>query len=654
MAYMSIWDSPVRVNLVFSNPDLHDIALPNGDHKKDSSFEILSYITNTTAREDGRDWSLPAGQLPPSETEGRSALEPFGKKSFANVPPVLADYVPRPDLVNAVTLELLQTDRHPILSLTGPGGIGKTTVTIAALHAIKNQDDMPYGVILWISARDIDLLESGAKPVRPRVVTQEDIARASVELLEPSERTLPDFSATKYFEKCLRSGAAGSTLFVLDNFETVQSPADIFSWLDTHIRPPNKIIITTRIREFRGDFPLEISGMTDKQADTLINQHSARLNIRELISSSYKQQLISESDRHPYVIRIMLGQVAEKRRPVKPERIMADSDHILRTLFERTYSALEPGAQKAFLLLSSWRVFVPEVAIRAVLIRPGSDKFDVNKAMDQLHRFSLVERLPAEEENHELVGTPLAASTFGRMKLQTSTFRVSVEEDRKLLMEFGPGRGKNAHQRVLPRIEALYKYVASQTQEDSGAFEKFKPILEFLAESLPSAFIQLSDFAWEIDDSIEMKRQSINYLRRYIEVASLTEKQGQEVWRKIAERCRTIRETTEEIHALCEAALLSASNSDELGNYANRLNSRIRDMKSENVEEARSLEVRDLIHRVIEKMEHHLSTLTATNCSRLAWLCLNVGNKERARDVAQMGLERDPHNEYCQGPRSTS
>jgi len=387
-------EAPVRVDLVFSGPDLHDIALPNGNHKN-GTFELISYISNDLTRQDGSNWSSPVGQLPPSETEGDAVLEPFGQ-THANVPPVLDDYVPRPDLVDAVVRELLQTDRHPILSLTGPGGIGKTTVTIAALHAISNQSDLPYEVILWISARDIDLLESGAKPVRPRVINQHDISRAAVDLLQPQEMTSSNFNATVYFERCLRQGAAGTTIFVLDNFETVQNPADVYTWLDTHVRLPNKVLITTRIREFRADFPIEIGGMTEEQAALLIDRHSDRLDIRELISSHYKSALISESDGHPYVMRIMLGQVAAERCAVTPERIMARSEHILRALFERTFGALSPGAQKVFLLLSSWRVFVPEIAIEAVLFRPGNDRFNVEDALNQLHQFSLVERLDAE------------------------------------------------------------------------------------------------------------------------------------------------------------------------------------------------------------------------------------------------------------------
>ena len=633
----------VRVNLVFTGPDLHDIALPNGRYNN-GTFEILSYITNDLVREEGSAWSLPAGQLPPSDTEGDEVLELFGRTS-ANVPPMLADYVPRPDLVNEVERELLQTDRHPILSLTGPGGIGKTTVAIAALHAISGRDLLPYEVILWISARDIDLLESGAKPVRPRVVTQDDISRAAVDLLEPKERFSPGFNATRYFEECLREGAAGNTIFVLDNFETVQSPVDVYAWLDTHVRLPNKILITTRIREFRADFPVDIGGMTEEQASLLVDQHSERLSIQGLISTAYKRQIIAESDGHPYVIRMMLGQVATQGRAVAPQRIMASADHILRALFERTYTALLPGAQRIFLLLSSWRVFVPEVAIEAVLLRPGNDRFNVAEALDQLHRFSLVERLEAEEVDHVLVGVPLAASIYGRVKLETSVFRVSIEQDRKLLIEFGPGRGRGAKQRILPRIENLYKTVAQRAQRNPSLFEQYRPILEYLAQAVPIAFLQLSNLVWEFDDSVQAKAEAKEYLRRYLEVGAESSKEA--VWLKLAGRCRSSGDFIGEIHALCEAALLSSLDVNDLGRYANRLNGRIRELKSDGIDEAWSPEVQEFLHKVAAKMESHLEELTATDFSRLAWLYLNVGNEERALDIARFGIEREPHNDYC-------
>ena len=637
-------EKPIRVNLIFSDADLSDVWLPNGNYKN-GMFETLSYATNDERRREANKWSLPPGQLPPSETEGDMELEPLGRTS-ANVPPILPDYVSRSELVQAIKQELLDIERHPILSLIGPGGIGKTTLAIVAIHEISNDKDIPFEVVLWISARDIDLMETGAKPVRSRVISQTDISRVAVDLLDPHERTNEEFNADRYFEKCLREGAAGTTLFVLDNFETVQSPADVFTWIDTHVRLPNKVLITTRIRDFRGDFPIEVAGMTETQASLLIDQHSDRLNINYLISQSYKEQLISESDGHPYVIRILLGQVATERRAIAPERIMAGSDRILRALFERTYAALTPEAQQVFLLLSSWRVFVPEVALESVLLRPGRERINFRETLDQLLRFSLVERLDADEEAQGLVGVPLAASIYGRAKLEASPLKVSVEEDRKLLMEFGPGRGRSAGQQILPRIEKLYRSIANKAQSDHSVFEERRPILEFLADRIPRAFLRLSDLVLEVDKSEQSENRSKDYLRRFIEVASGSEKR--EAWLSLADRCRSSQDPIGEIHAICEVALLLGTDLDGLVALANRLDNRLRELKDNRSEDAWSPEVRVLLNKIIQVMEQHLPDLNATGCSRLAWLYLYVNNEARARDIARAGIERDPDNIHCQ------
>jgi hypothetical protein len=165
-------------------------------------------------------------------------------------------HIPRNSLEARVREELVMKDRHPIVSLTGPGGIGKTTLALAAIGEITKIEPAPYDVILWISARDIDLLDSGPKTVAPRVVRKNEIARAAVELLEPQERHDPGFQPETYFQTILSNGAAGPTLFVFDNFETLESPADVFNWVDTHIRLPNKALITTRSGILRAITPL--------------------------------------------------------------------------------------------------------------------------------------------------------------------------------------------------------------------------------------------------------------------------------------------------------------------------------------------------------------------------------------------------------------
>jgi hypothetical protein len=286
---------PARVELVTTNVDASDFLFPNGSFDG-HVFELISYITDNRAAADAGPYLAPAGELPPSETEGLPDLDIVGEV-FTNVPPRQSDYVPRPVLEKELR-DVLSDDRHPVVTLVGSGGIGKTCLAIAGLRGIAQGDR--FEVILWFSARDIDLLPQGPKPVAPRVLTEQDIARQLVGLLGPSTEQEKGFNALTYFGETLtRSPFPGPILFVFDNFETVRSAIDQFNWIDARIRLPNKVLITTRHRDFKADYPIEVSGMTEQEADELVAGVSGRLGIAEMLTAEYRQRLYDESSGHP-------------------------------------------------------------------------------------------------------------------------------------------------------------------------------------------------------------------------------------------------------------------------------------------------------------------------------------------------------------------
>ena len=637
--------SPQNVPLIFTSAELQDILLPNGDYKR-KSFESLSYVSNTVVRVDGSEWFVSPTKLPASETEGLSVLEPLAN-AFTNVPPMPAGYVPRRVLEGDLVNELLKVDRHRIVTLTGPGGIGKTSVAIKAIRALCNRDPAPYDVVLWISARDVDLLDTGPRAVSRRVFTQQDIALAGVELLEPSGRDSKSFRSDAYFQECLSKGAAGPTLFVLDNFETLKNPADVFEWVDAHVRPPNKVLITTRFRDFRGDYPIAISGMLEDEANRLINEHGSRLDISHLVSESYKSKLISESDGHPYVIKILLGEVAKAGQAVTPKRIVATADDLLDALFKRTYQALSPGAQRVFLLLCSWKVYVPEIAVEVVLLRQETERFDVPAALEEVVKFSLVDQSTSDEDGERFVGAPLAAAMYGQRELKVSPLKMAIAEDKQLLMDFGAGKRSDTYRGTFPRIDNLVKAVASRVSAQAGELSNELPALEYLAKRFPQTYLRLAELIQEVDESKESMEKAKQYVRSFLGAADVSEHYA--AWMKLAYLCQETDDARGEVHALCEAALVQSWDRDALSNIANRLNKRIRVMRDRQLDDAWSVEVRDLIQPVITEMENQIKAFSATECSRLAWLYLNVGNPNRALDVAKIGLEKEPTNQFCDG-----
>ena len=74
-----------------------------------------------------------------------------------------------------------------------------------------------------------------------------------------------------------------------------------------------------------------------------------------------------------------------------------------------------------------------DVSDKAVLLRPGIERFNVTEALQELLRFSLVDQIFSEEKEEAFVGVPLAAAMYGRSKLEVSPLKAEVEEDRKLL-----------------------------------------------------------------------------------------------------------------------------------------------------------------------------------------------------------------------------
>ncbi|MGA1794455.1 MAG: hypothetical protein ACMUIL_01240 [bacterium] len=116
---------------------------------------------------------------------------------------------------------------------------------------------------------------------------------------------------------------------------------------------------------------------------------------------------------------------------------------------------------------------------------------------------------------------------------------------------------------------------------------------------------------------------------------------------KLADLCHSTEDVVGEVHALSEAALLPYVTASEIGTLANRINNRIRELKGRRLEDAWSPEVRLLIEQVASAMERHLPNLSATECSRLLWLYLNISREDRARDIAMRGIQLHPGNEHC-------
>jgi NB-ARC domain len=625
-----------RVELVHSDLDASDFFLPNGGFRA-RTYELHSLITDNRLIGDASPYLLVAGSRPASETEGKGELDVV-ENVFTNLPAVPTGYVSRPRL-EAEIREAITNDRHPIVTLVGQGGIGKTSLTLAILHEITRTER--YQVIVWFSARDIDLTVAGPKAVRPRVLAESDIAEEYRSLIgEPTVVQAVSIRAASTMEEHMRGGPLGATLFVFDNFETVRSPVDLFQWIDTNIRLPNKVVITSRFREFRADLPIEVSGMEHEEAEALISQTAIALRIDGLIGAAQREQIIEESNGHPYVIKIILGEIANTGKFGKPSKLIVRKEEILDALFDRTYANLSPMASRIFLTLSGWRSLVPQLAVEAVVRRHGSTGGDPEHAIDELVRMSLVER-PRAGDNTDFLGVPLTAALFGSKKLEVSPYRQLIEDDVRFLQDLGATTTAGLREGIRPRMVAFFRKMAKLIGDSNASFQQMRPVLEFVARSYPPAWLLLAELCSEVEGEAGLER-SADYVRHFLEDKPPNE-EAEAAWQRLISLYRA----TNNIVGCCSAFLRAGDISKPplhvISNMANSLNN-----EREVIERMDVAERAALFKPLARLMEGSLSLASATDLSRLAWLHLHAGDAQRALDIAEFGLQRDPDNLHCQ------
>ncbi len=630
------FDKPRRVELMFTGPDAKDFMFPNG-HFSDKRFETISYITGENGFQDSIPYLYPTSRPPRSETEGLGLLTVQGK-SFANLPPPLKGYVPRPALEDELC-QILRDDRHPVITLVGRGGIGKTWLTINVLNRVAQEG--PFEAIVWLSARDIDLLSEGPKLVTPKVLTPEDVADEYVRLLDPGAAISGSFSSKAYLEEQI--GQPGlTTLLVMDNFETLRTPTEVYIWLNSYVRLPNKVLITTRIRDFKGDYPIEVRGMTKEESDELIRATAMRLRIEGILTDDYREKLYSESGGHPYVMKVLLGKVAKTGRLEKPARIVASRDDILNALFERTYADLTPGAKRVFLTLCGWRTAVAKLAIEATIMRSSDERLEVDTAVEELERSSFIELLTSEQDEELFLSVPLVAASFGKRKITTSPMKSAIEADLELLRSFGPAQQSDIARGVPPQIERLFSHIAKRTATDDGLLDEQLPMLEFIARRYPPAWLQIARLYEESEGEggIEIAKE---HVRRYIEASDGRDLDGANAWHELARLCSQTGDYVGEVNALVELCQLPEVEFFQIANAVNRTNH----LFKERHDAVDSEEKQIVSRRLAEVMEARIHEADADDCAGLAWLYLRLKDTRKATEIVERGLSIEPQNYHC-------
>lgn len=627
---------PLKASFIESNPDILDFFFPNGSYKN-QKYEVLSYISSSRKEIEGSKYIRQPMQLPASETEGLSELQVTGE-SFTNLPNGAPNYVGRIDLEKNL-IKIIADDRHPVITLHGMGGIGKTSLAIKVLRDLADKGD--YEIIVWLSARDIDLLDHGVKPVRPSIMSLEDVAGELYRLINP---LLPEASR-RTGKQCLLdlSTVMGDKtvikprLFVLDNFETVKNPVEVFTALSDCIRLPNKLLITSRFREFRADYPLEVRGMQPEEAQELIQGVAIKLGISDLITQQYSTELYQSADGHPYIMKVALGEASKRNAPTQISQILIRQGDLLEALFQRAYASLSLLGQRLFLLISSWSSIIPRLAIETVVLVSLDEISNLDGAIDELIRTSLIDE--TKTGKFDMLFAPIAAKQFAKQQLKTSQLGPQVREDLTLLQKMGTTSSQETSVAVEKRLQKLVDSMLNAVDGRHATSEQVLPALEYMSKYYSTTRFRLAIW-FEEHGEID---KSLNAAELFLQASNSESKNILAAWDLVIRCKKKTSDSLGELNALCKKSLTPEIDHFEFSNTVNSINQIFTST------EAPTAHRRALLNDVCLAYEERFShdDFDATDFSRIAWLYLHANRLDLAKKTLDRGLLLEPENPHC-------
>lgn len=280
--------------------------------------------------------------------------------------------------------------RVGVVCVSGGGGVGKTALALEIAHTcygdnISAPSDERFDAIIWVTAKNVELLPAGQAQRHPTFTDLDGIYRAIADLLD-----IPVIfrTATQAEQNIIvtRLLAEKRVLLMLDNLEDVDDNELMIFLRD--LPAPSKAVITTRHR-IDVAVPVYLHTLDEDTAHELTHMECERHNL--IMSDAQIKMLLHRTGGLPLAIIRTLGRMAWRGSNVETEIQHLDdpNNEIYDFCFAKTIALIHRG--DAYALFMALALFVTDTNRESLgfVASFGDDRLRRDEGLSDLEVLSL-------------------------------------------------------------------------------------------------------------------------------------------------------------------------------------------------------------------------------------------------------------------------
>jgi len=262
-------------------------------------------------------------------------------------------FVGRDDDRNKI-VQYLNSEKFPVITITGSGGVGKTSLALKVIQDITEKPDNKFfEAIIWLSAKENKLSDLGIEDIEPSLKNYDELLDTIIELFGFNDQMKSDIIEEK--EKLVNNiiDLTSKMLIVIDNLETITDQRIINFILDASIKV--KFLITSRKGLGQLERRHELRELKSKEAAYLFRQLAKDKQLPSLttLPDETIKSYVSKVSFYPLAIKWVVGQVARGKDINKIiNSIHSSESDISKFCYEQIFGTLNSSSQKIMFTLS--------------------------------------------------------------------------------------------------------------------------------------------------------------------------------------------------------------------------------------------------------------------------------------------------------------